>query len=145
MRLNPKIPLSDKFQARLAAQALVRNGFNLQATVKELRPDIVNIKKFGQTIMKESAVQYEVEKIMNRTENDAKKFLKMMWGWAEKLDGVLNSETPVTADKATVEAGLSAARILAKGYINEKAPAVELKPMIIEGLENSNLTGEKVM
>jgi hypothetical protein len=37
MRLNPSLPLSDSFQARLAAQAILRNQFDMKEAVAELR------------------------------------------------------------------------------------------------------------
>jgi hypothetical protein len=36
MRLNPSLPLSDSFQARLAAQAILRNQFDMKKAVAEL-------------------------------------------------------------------------------------------------------------
>jgi hypothetical protein len=141
MKLNPRIPLSDKFQSRIAAQAIVYHGFDMSKAVAELRPDIKYRSSFGQKLMAEPAVLNEIEVIMDRTENNAQKFLKLMWEWLEGPD----ASNPM--DKAPTEKRLTAARILAKGYISEKkggekdAPS---KPMVIEGLGEgvTALTGD---
>ncbi len=136
MKLNPSIPLTDKFQSRIAAQAIVYHGFNMKLAVAELRPDIRSWRAFGARMMEVQEVRNEIGVIMDRTENDGQKFLKKMWDW-------LNDESE---GKEQNERRQTAARILAKGYIREKDPkdAPAHKPMVIEGLEEGvgNLTGE---
>lgn len=148
MRLNPKLPLSHEFQARIAAQAIVSHGFNMKRAVAELRPDLKCYNIFGAKLLDEPAVRHEIEVIMNRTERNAQKFLKLMWDWLEN-EGVetevANGQKVKLLSKSDVEMKQTAARILAKGYINEKgAEKQPSKPMVIEGLGSdvTNLVGE---
>jgi len=131
MQLNPKLPLHDRFQARLAAQAIVRNLFDPRRTVAELRPDLRTYSHFFAKLLDTPEVQHEVEKIMNRTERNAARFLDKMWDWLE-ADSV--------GDKDVAENKRTAARILAKGYISEKASKdAPTQPMRIEGLDGDAL------
>jgi hypothetical protein len=136
MRLNPSLPLSDTFQARLAAQAILRNQFDMKKAVAELRPDIKQWRSFGQRLLAEPAVQHKLEIIMCRGDRNAQKFLKLMWDWLEA--------PPDAQDKSVTERRLSAARILAKGYIREKGPSeTDYKPLVVDGMEEGlvNLVG----
>jgi hypothetical protein len=138
MRLNPSLPLSDPFQARLAAQAILRNQFYMKKAVAELRPDIKQWRSFGQKLLAEPAVQHKLEIIMCRGDRNAQKFLKQMWDWLE---------APDAQDKSVTKQRLSAARILAKVYIRAKGPAeVETPTMHVEGMEEGmvNLVGEEL-
>src|ERR1700674_6049590 len=75
MRLNPSLPLSDSFQARLAAQAILRNQFEMKKAVAELRGDIKQWRSFGQRLLAEPAVKHKLEIIMCRGDKNAQKFL----------------------------------------------------------------------
>lgn len=129
--------------ARIAAQSIVFCQFDPKRVVAELRPDIKCYRPFFAKLMDEMAVRREIEIIMSRTERDATKFLKLMWDWLE-------AEPPSTQpgvtfiDKSLTERQLTAARILAKGYISEKKDAQQpAKPIVIEGLSEgmTNLVG----
>jgi hypothetical protein len=126
-------PITSRSEARLAAQAIVRNKFVATATCEELQIGVATYAKLAA----DPLVQHEVEKILNRTERNASRFLDLMWDWMEADAG---------DDKLAAERKVSAARILAKGYISEKSAPKELKPMVIEGLEGANaianLTGD---
>lgn len=139
MRLNPKIPLSDSFQARIAAQCILRNQFDPKRVVSELRPDIKCYGPFFAKLMDEPAVRHELEVIMNRTERNSTKYVKMLWDWLE-------AENP-EGTKETEENRRTAARLLGKAYIDTKGRVAETvqKPMVIEGLEEglANLTGDE--
>jgi len=119
MRLNPSLPLSDSFQARLAAQAILRNNFDMKKAVAELRPDIKQWRAFGQRLLAEPAVRHKIEIIMRREDKNAQKFLDTLWGWQERLDVSMKSDG-VVPTRAEMEAGLTAARILAKGYLRRR-------------------------
>ena len=118
MRLNPSLPLSDAFQARLAAQAILRHSFNMKLAVAELRPDIKKWRTFGQKLLAEPAVQHKIEIIMRRGDRNAMKFLDILWEWLDHLDAAMKTDGAVPT-RAEMEAGLTAARILAKGYLAE--------------------------
>jgi hypothetical protein len=142
MRLNPSLPLSDEFQSRIAAQAIVFHGFNMKLAVAELRPDIKGYRAFGSKLLSEPAVLQEIQIIMNRTERNSQRFLQKMWDWLEAADVVEGGDK-----KSVNELRCTAARILAKGYISEKKqPDVPSKPMVIEGLGPGveNLVSEPV-
>jgi hypothetical protein len=146
MRLNPSLPLSDPFQARLAAQAILRNHFDMRKAVAELRPDIKQWRAFGQRLLAEQTVRHKIEIIMRREDKNAQKFLDTLWGWLERLDTSMKTDG-VVPTRAEMEAGLTAARILAKGYLAEmkSEPSTSRSPMVIEGLDSQgiqNLTGE---
>src|SRR5438045_736190 len=138
MRLNPKIPLSNGFQARIAAQEIVFRSFNMKEVVKALRPDLKQHNAFAVKLMDEPQVRLEIQKIMDRTENNATKFVKRMWEWMDAPPDETGMNKEVAENRRT------AARILAKGYISEKkvetAPA---KPVFVDGMESglANLTG----
>lgn len=123
MRLNPAIPISERFQARIAAQSICFHSFNMKEAVAELRPDIKGWRTFGAKLLAEPAVLHEVEKIMNRTDRNASKFIDMNWEILEKFHKAIVSNEPVPKELA--EAGLNSNRILAKGYITEKGPVRE--------------------
>jgi hypothetical protein len=117
VKLNPKIDISDKFQSRIAAQALVYHGFDLKKAVAELRPDLKTYASFGARLLACEEVQKEISIIMNRTERNAQKFADLMWDWTEKEllpgpDGEIS--------RADIDLKLTGARILAKGYITDK-------------------------
>lgn len=132
MKLNPRIPLSDTFQARIAAQSILRNGFDPKRTVAELRPGHASYNVFFSKLMDEPAVRYQLERIMNRTDRNAEKFLKMNWELFEKLhETVMSGGKP---ERELLDAGLNANRILAKGYVSEKKSDAPEKPMRIDGL-----------
>lgn len=78
----------------------------------------------------------EMEKIMSRKDRDATKFVNLMWDWLEAPDEGDNA-------KAANERRVSAARILAKGYINEKRPDAPSRPLAVDGMSEGldNLTG----
>jgi hypothetical protein len=116
MRLNPSLPLSDPFEARLAAQAILRNHFDMRKAVAELRPDIKQWRAFGQRLLAEPAVRHKIEIIMQREDKNAQKFLDTLWGWLEQLDASMKTDG-VVPTRAEMEAGVTAARILAKGYL----------------------------
>jgi hypothetical protein len=146
MRLNPSLPLSDSFQARLAAQAILRNHFDMKKAVAELRPDIRQWRAFGQRLLAEQTVRHKIEIIMDRGDKNAQKFLDTLWSWLERLDALMKTGG-VVPTRAEMEAGLTAARILAKGYLAEtrSEPSTSRSPMVIEGLDSEgiqNLTGE---
>ena len=148
MRLNPSLPLSDSFQARLAAQAILRNHFDMKKAVAELRPDIKQWRAFGQRLLAEPAVQQKIEVIMQRGDKNAQRFLDTLWGWLERLDASMKTDG-VVPTKAEMEAGLTAARILAKGYLAEmkSEPSTSRPLLILEGLDSQgiqNLTGEEL-
>lgn len=117
-----------------------------------MRPELTKVAAgtYARRVMQDPMVQAEVEVIMNRTERNAKKFLDLMWDWLEHE----GDEVEVGPEKRKVkvltkgaqEQKVTAARILAKGYISEKPEAPEWKPMVIEGLGNAvgNLIGESV-
>jgi hypothetical protein len=144
MRLNPSLPLSDSFQARLAAQAILRNHFDMKRAVAELRPDIKQWRAFGQRLLAEPAVRHKMEIIMDRGDKNAQKFLDTLWEWLEHLDAAMKTNGAIPT-KAEMEAGLTAARILAKGYIREKSPGeTDAKPLVVDGMDTGlhNLIGE---
>lgn len=142
MKLNPKIPLSDKFQSRLAAQAILRHQFDPKRVVAELRPDIKCYGPFFAKLMDEPAVRHELEKIMSRTERNSTKYVKMLWDWLE-------ADNPEGA-KDVEENRRTAARLLGKAYLDpRKPPDAPSNPLHVDGMEDglSNLTGieKKVM
>lgn len=143
--LDPLLPLSDPRMARMAAETVVCCGFNATRAARALRPDLKAHRNFAHRLMREPAVLKEIARIMDKPERNAQKFADMQWSWAEKLDRLLSSPDPVAIDKATLEAGLTAARVLARGYGDKKAPVTNEKPMVIEGLGSDieNLTVEK--
>ena len=146
MRLNPLLPLSDPFQARLAAQAILGHSFNMKLAVAELRPDIKRWRSFGQRLLAEPAVQHKLEIIMQRGDKNAQKFLDTLWEWLERLDTSMKTDS-VVPTRAEMEAGLTAARILAKGYIAEmkSEQSTSRSALVIEGLDSEalqNLTGQ---
>jgi hypothetical protein len=144
MRLNPSLPLSDSFQSRLAAQAILRNHFDMKKAVAELRPDIKQWRAFGQRLLAEPAVRHKMEIIMDRGDKNAQKFLDTLWEWLERLDTSMKTDGAVPS-RTEMEAGLTAARILAKGYIRETGPSeTDLKPFVVDGMDAGlhNLTGE---
>jgi hypothetical protein len=148
MRLNPSLPLSDSFQARLAAQAILRNQFDMKKAVAELRPDIKQWRAFGQRLLAEQEVQHKIEMIMRRGDKNAQKFLDTLWGWLERLDASMKTDGAVPT-RAEMESGLTAARILAKGYLAEmkSEPSPSRSPLVIEGLDSrgiENLIGESL-
>src|ERR1700675_3605449 len=112
MRLNPSLPVSDSFQARLAAQAILRHSFNMKLAVAELRPDIKQWRAFGQRLLAEPAVQHKLEIIMCRGDRNAQKFLKLMWDWLEA--------PPDAQNKSVTEQRVSAAKVFAQAYMREK-------------------------
>jgi hypothetical protein len=128
MRLNPSLPLSDSFQARLAAQAILRNLFDMKEAVAELRPDIKQWRSFGQRLLAEPAVQHKIEIILRRGDRNALrnalKFLKQMWDWltfegheieiADKNGGVRKVKVMT---KGEHKQKMTAARVLAKVYL----------------------------
>lgn len=147
MRLNPKIPISDGFQARIAAQSILSNQFDPKRTVAELRPDLKCYRPFFAKLMDEPAVQCEVQKIMDRTERSAREFLDTLWEWLERLDATMETDgAPPT--RAEIDAGLTAARLLGKVYLPQlmrSEPAAFQSPLVIEGLGDElvkNLTGD---
>ena len=131
MRIPGKLPLT-RPQYRAAAQEIITAGWNVRTAAKALGVST----RFVNTLLDDPALKHEIEAIMNRTERNATKFLDIMWNWLEDA-------TP--DDKAANERKVAAARILARGYISEKAEKPESKPFVIEGLDGglSNLTGEK--
>ncbi len=124
MRLNPSLQLSDSFQARLAAQAILRNQFDMKKAVAELRPDITQWRSFGQRLLAEPAVQHKLEIIMRRGDRNAQKFLKLMWDWLT-FDGqeieIADTNGGVRKVKVITKGEhkqkMTAARVLAKGYL----------------------------
>ncbi len=136
MRLNPKLALSNAFMARIAAQSIVYRQFDPKRVVADLRPDIKCYRAFFAKLMDEPAIRHEIGVVMNRTENNAQKFLKLMWNWLEAA--------PDADDKSVTEQRLTAARILAKGYISDKQqPAAPARPFVVDGMDAgiNNLTG----
>src|SRR6185437_8259147 len=129
MQLNPDLPLSDKFQARLAAQAICRNNFNLTAAGAELRPDLKHPGPFGARLMDEPAVVHEVNKIMNRGDRNVTRYKSLMWDWLE---------APADGTKETEENRRTAARILAKPYLDPKMARGQeaAQGFVVEGLES---------
>lgn len=145
MKLNPKIPISDKFQSRIAAQAIVYYQFNPKSVVAVLRPDLKCYRPFFAKLMDEPAVRDEIEAIMSRTERNATKFLKTLWDAIELYESYINDPTKGPPPKHVTEVAQSAMRLLARGYVSEKSPRDPAqKPMVIEGLGEglANLTGE---
>src|SRR2546427_828916 len=146
MKLNPKIPLSDKYQSRIAALAIVSHGFDMKRVVRELRPDLKCYNHFGAKLLEEPMVRFQIEYIMNDSKNDAKKFLKGLWNAIDLYWSYLNDPEKGPPPKHVTEVAQTAMRLLGRGYIREKGgptdtPAV--KPMVIEGLGEGiqNLTG----
>lgn len=91
--------------------------------------------------MDEPAVRHELEVIMNRTERNSTKYVKMLWDWLE---------APVDERKDTEENRRTAARLLGKAYLDpRKPPDAPANPLHVDGMEDglSNLTGldKKVM
>ena len=146
MRLNSSLPLSDSYQARLAAQAILRNQFDMKKAVAELRPDIKQWRSFGQRLLAEPAVQHKIEIIMRRGDRNAQKLIDTLWGWLNRLDVGMKTDGAVPT-RAEMEAGLTAARLLAKGYVAEmkSEQSSSRPPLLFEGLDSDalqNLTGE---
>jgi hypothetical protein len=116
----------------------------MKKAVAELRPDIKQWRSFGQRLLAEPAVKHKLEIIMCRGDKNAQKFLDTLWEWLERLDTSMKTDGAVPS-RTEMEAGLTAARILAKGYIPEKGPGeTEAKPLVIDGMDTGlhNLTGE---
>lgn len=151
MRLNPKLPISDRFQSRIAAQAIVYHQFDPKVVVAVLRPDLKCYRLFFAKLMDEPAVRQEIEAIMSRTERNAQKFMKLMWDWVEEegveLDVAGGKVKQLTKQQAELKQ--TAARILAKGYVSDRKPDAPARPMHVDGLDEgmTSLTGEakKVM
>lgn len=147
MRLNPSLPLSDSFQARLAAQAILRNQFEMKKAVAELRPDIKQWRSFGQRLLAEPAVQYKIEVIMNREDRNAQKFLASLWSAIELYESYTTDPTKGPPPKNVTEVAQTAMRLLARGYIRGKGPSeTDPKPYVVEGMEEGmvNLVGERL-
>lgn len=135
MRLSRDADLNERFPARLAAQALLRNGLDYVAAAKELRPDIKTHQKLIREMKESAQVTHELEKIMDRKDRTAQRYLDVIWDWLEASGD----------DKFTNERKCTAARILAKGYISEKDHKKEAanNTFHIEGLgDTSALTGD---
>lgn len=129
MRLNSALPLSDRLNARLCAQAYISNSFDIRKTVQELRPDLAPGSTWGAKMLEEPMVQREINFIINRLDRNAETFLAKMWKW-------LDDESD---NKLANERRMTAARILAKGYVREKEKGEkQSKPFIIDGLESIN-------
>jgi hypothetical protein len=145
VKLNPSLPLSDPYQARLAAQAILRNQFDMKRAVAELRPDIRQWRAFGARMLAEPIIQDKIEVIMTRQDRNAQKFVAMNWEVWEKLHAkLIANEKP---ERELLEGGLNANRVLAKGYINEKKPAdAPLRPYYVEGQDEwlYNMTGLEI-
>src|ERR1700694_4412643 len=139
------MPLSDSFQARLAAQSILRNQFDMKKAVAELRPDIRQWRAFGAGLLDESAVQHKIEVIMNKEDRNAQKYLASLWKAVELYESYVDDPTKGPPPKHVVEVAQTAMRLLGRGYINEtKDDDAPFKPFIIEGLTAegiANLTG----
>lgn len=142
MKKGPTLPITNRFEGRQIAQCIVRNKFNMSKVTMELY-DLGDITygtlgngTLGHQLLREPAVMIELGVIMDRTQKSADTFLDKMWKW-------LNDDTE---GKEFNERRMTAARILAKGYIREKGPGdtKDVKPLMIEGLSEGigNLTGE---
>jgi hypothetical protein len=146
MRLNPSLPLSDSFQARLAAQAILRHSFNMKLAVAELRPDIKQWRSFGAKLLAEPAVQYKIEVIMNREDRNVQKYVASLWSAIELYESYIHDPSKGPPPKNVTEVAQTAMRLLARAYIREKGPAdIEPKPMVVDGMEEGlvNLVGER--
>lgn len=142
--LDPAVPLTDIRAARMAAEAIVLYGLNYERAARDLRPDLTTRGQqnyFALKLRKSRHVKRALEKLMSTPERNATKFLDIMWNWLEAPP----SESPL--DKTAHEQRLTAARVLARGYINEKAADKPTgAPMVLDiGNEGvAALTGEKV-
>ena len=122
----------------------MRNHFDASKAMRELKPWITEqyAWKSGSLAMNHPLVREELAKIMDRKDRGAKKFLDTVWGWVERFDAMLKSGEPMS--KADVEAGLTAARLLGKGYINEKGGDEKSRPVDFRSLGDLTvLTGKK--
>lgn len=149
MPLSPKLPITDRNVARRAAQLTVTAGFDAAAVGAEMRPELgrAGATQYARRVMADEMVQAEIGVIMSRTERNATKFLEHMWNWLEDegTEVEMGNGTKVKMlGKEGQERKVTAARILAKGYINEKSDPKEQKPFAIAGLEGGvgNLIGE---
>jgi hypothetical protein len=140
------MPLWDPFQARLAAQAILRNQFDMKKAIAELRPDIREWRAFGARLLDEPAVQHKIEVIMNKEDRNAQKYLASLWKAIELYESYIDDPTKGPPPKHVVEVAQTAMRLLGRGYINEtKADDAPFKPFIIEGITPElrlALTGE---
>lgn len=124
--MNPKLPIG--LQARLVAQAIVESGFNLSKAVRQLRPELKCGATYGAKLLDDPCVLREIDSIMNRTERNSTKYVKMLWDWleAENPDGLKDVE----------ENRRTAARLLGKSYLDpRKATDAPLKPFHVDGQE----------
>lgn len=150
--LDPNVSLSDPRAARMAAEAIILYGLNYERAAREIRPDLAGEQHnyFARKLRTSRHVQRELEKLMSTPERNASRFVQLMWDWLE-VEGIEheigNGQKVKLLDKASIEMKQTAARILARGYINEKAadkPAGA--PMVLDiGRDGvAALTGEKL-
>ena len=128
MNLSPSANLEERTPARVAAQSILRNGFNFLAAARELRPDLATHISYAAKLSSSPEVARQLEVILNRTERNASKFKDLMWSWLE---------APPDDTKETEENRRTAARILAKPYLDPKMARGQeaAQGFVVEGLE----------
>lgn len=131
--------------ARVAAMTLVKHGMNATKAYQELHPEVSyeSATVGGSRMVKEPAVRDELEKLMSAGERDAKEFIRIQWEFLEALRAGMKTGK---IERETIEVGLNANRVLAKGYIGEKAggDTKQVPTMTFGNIDESelaNLTG----
>jgi len=122
--------------AKLAARALVKHGFNATRAAKELRPHLTeqSARKTGSRMISTPAVLAEVERLMEDKglgERNSKEFIDRLWDWF------------LGEDKALKQ---TAARILGRGYVQERLEVSPPQVIFVEGLADivGGITGEPI-
>lgn len=144
-----KRSFSDPFLARQAAVALVRHAFDTTKAMAVVRPHYTtkSCNTHGWKLLHEPAVVREIEKIMNKSERNADKFLGIQWGNVERFQKIFD-EMIAKGDeppKWMIEVWSNSNRVLARGYVNDKGETGKPGPTMtfgnIQESELANLTG----
>jgi hypothetical protein len=129
--------------APLAARALLKHSMNASRAAKELRPHLTaqSAHKTGSRMIHAPAVLAELEKLTNESERNAKAYIDSLWASFERLEALADSSSKVSRHE--LQAGLLAARILARLYIRDRFEATPPPAFHIDGLDEGirNLVG----